>query len=65
MVIVTAAELNLRSGPGMDRAVLGQVRKGDVLAVIDSVPSWLYIRKADGRYGWVMDRYTKPSGPVG
>lgn len=65
MVIVTAAELNLRSGPGLDRAVVGQVRKGDVLGVIDSVPSWFYVRHADGRYGWVMDRYTKPSGPVG
>jgi uncharacterized protein YgiM (DUF1202 family) len=65
MVIVTAAELNLRSGPGLDRAVVGRVRKGDILGVIDSIPSWFYVRNANGRYGWVMDRYTKPSGPVG
>jgi uncharacterized protein YgiM (DUF1202 family) len=64
-VVVTAAELNVRSGPGLDRAVLGRVRKGDVLAVIDSIPSWFYVRAADGRYGWVMDRYTKPAQPVG
>jgi uncharacterized protein YgiM (DUF1202 family) len=65
MVIVTAAELNLRSGPGLDRSVVGQVRKGDVLGVIDSIPNWFYVRNADGRYGWVMDSYTKPSRPVG
>ena len=64
-VIVTAAELNVRSGPGLDRAVVRRVRKGDVLAVIDSIPSWFYVRAADGRYGWVMDRYTKPAQPVG
>ena len=64
-VLVTAAELNVRSGPGMDRAVVGQVRKGDVLAVIDSIPDWFYIRSADGRYGWVMDRFTRPAQPVG
>ena len=64
-VIVTAAELNMRSGPGPDRAIVGKVRKGDVLAVIDSIPSWFYVRLPDGRYGWVMDRYTKPAQPVG
>ncbi len=64
-VIVTAAELNMRVGPGPDRAVIGKVRKGDILAVIDSIPSWFYVRLPDGRYGWVMDRYTKPAQPVG
>ena len=64
-VIVTAAELNMRSGPGPDRAVVGIVRKGDVLSVIDSIPSWFYVRVPNGRYGWVMDRYTRPAQPVG
>ncbi len=64
-VIVTAAELNMRSGPGPDRTVVGIVRKGDVLAVIDSIPSWFYVREANGRYGWVMDRYTRPAQPLG
>ena len=64
-VIVTAAELNVRSGPAPDRAVIGQVRKGDVLAVIDSIPSWFYVRQPNGRYGWVMDQYTRSAQPVG
>ena len=29
------------------------------------VQSWFYVRLPDGRYGWVMDRYTKPAQPVG
>ncbi len=64
-VEVTAAELNLRSGPGPDRTVVGIVHKGDILAVIDSIPSWFYVRLPDGHYGWVMDRYTRPAQPVG
>ena len=64
-VIVTVAELNMRSGPGLDRAVTGKVRKGDILAVIDSIPSWFYVRLPDGRDGWVMDRYTRPAQPLG
>lgn len=64
-VIVTAAELNMRSGPGPDRAIVGTVRKGDVLSVIDSIPSWFYVREPSGRYGWVMDRYTRPAQPLG
>ena len=54
-VIVTFSELNMRSGPGPDRAVTGKVRKGDILAVVDSIPNWFYVRLPDGRYGWVMD----------
>ena len=64
-VVVSAAELNMRSGPGLDRAVTGQVRKGDVLSVIDSIPDWFYVREPNGRYGWVMDRYTRPTQPLG
>lgn len=65
MVTVNAAELNLRSGPGLDHSVTGAVHKGEVLAVIESVPDWSYIRTPDGIYGWVMDKYTTPSRPVG
>ena len=64
-VVVTAAALNIRSGPGLDHAIAGSVRKGDILSVIDSVPDWFYIREPNGRYGWVMDRYTRPTQPLG
>lgn len=64
-VVVTAAELNMRSGPGLDRAVMGKVRKGDVLSVMDSIPDWFYVREPNGRYGWVMDQYTRPAEPLG
>lgn len=64
-VVVTAAALNIRSGPGLDHAVTGNLRKGDVLSVIDSVPDWFYVREPNGRYGWVMDQYTRPTQPMG
>ena len=64
-VAVTAAELNMRSQPDSESAVTGRVRKGEVLDVIESIPQWFYVRTPAGRYGWVMDRYTQPSQPVG
>jgi len=63
---VTAPELNMRSGPSLERAVTGSVQKGDVLDVIESAPDWFYVRTPSGQYGWVMDKYTRPAqAPLG
>lgn len=64
-VTVVAAELNMRSGPGLDREVTGKAIKGEVLDVIESIKDWFYIRTPAGTYGWVMDKYTEPAQPVG
>jgi uncharacterized protein YgiM (DUF1202 family) len=57
-VSVTTAELNVRSGPGMDHSVAGFVRRGEVLDVMGSAPGWLYVKTIDGLYGWVMVQFT-------
>lgn len=65
-VQVTAPELNMRSGPGLERAVTGSLHKDAVLDVIDSIPEWFYVRTPSGQYGWVMDKYTRPAqAPLG
>ena len=65
-VQVTAPELNIRSGPNLQGAVTGSLKKGDVLDVIESIPEWFYVRTPTGQYGWVVDRYTRPAqAPLG
>jgi N-acetylmuramoyl-L-alanine amidase len=44
---VTGKYVNLRSGPGTTYSVLGQVKQGDVLTLIDVVDDW-YIVKTPG-----------------
>lgn len=62
-VTVTVGALNLRSGPGLTRAVIGRLRQGEILTVLGGSPGWLNVRTPAGGVGWVMSRYT--AGAVG
>lgn len=64
-VSVSVGELNVRSGPGLNHSVIGSVRLGEVLHVIESSPGWYYVKTGTGRHGWVMTQYTRPASPVG
>lgn len=55
---VAAEVLNVRSGPGKGHPVIGRVRQGRRLEVLDRAPGWSYIRLPHGRKGWVMNRFT-------
>jgi len=59
-VSVTAHTLNIRSGPGMEFEVIGQVSRGDVLVIRGNAPEWLYVQFPSGRFGWVLERFTTP-----
>ncbi len=61
-VVVTARILNVRSGPGINYAVLNRTYMGNVLIVQDSSPNWYYVRLPDNTYGWVMKSFVTMSG---
>ena len=54
---VTASALNVRREPSGDAEVLTQVRKGTVLSVLRRDDSWVKVRLADEREGWVAARF--------
>ncbi|MDX9818030.1 MAG: SH3 domain-containing protein [Desulfococcus multivorans] len=59
-VSVTAALLNVRSGPGAGHPVFRQVRRGEILTVAEESDGWLYIELGDGEKGWIDARYAAP-----
>ena len=64
-VQVSAAALNVHTGPGLQYSVIDQVQRGDILRVLDSDPGWLNVEMESGRSGWVMDSFTVPiTGPA-
>jgi len=62
-VVITAAGLNVRTGPGLSYSIINQVQRGDTLPVRDNAPGWLYVELPSGQYGWVMDSFTEPFAP--
>lgn len=59
-VTVQPALLNIRSGPGMNFAITGQVARGQQLPVHGNSGGWYYVEQPDGGYGWVMVDLTLP-----
>ena len=65
--VVSTAVLNVRTGPGTDHAVRGQVRKGEGLRLLEQRDDWWRI-EYQGSDGWVAGRYatlaSDPPDPV-
>lgn len=61
--LVTATELNVRSGPGTQYKVVASVKKNEYIRVFAGVGSW-YIVQVEGDYiGAVSKKYVKPIYP--
>lgn len=60
--------VNLREGPGLNFKVIGNVKKGTPLSILEEKGSWIKVRMEDGSEAWVSKAATseapKPS-PVG
>lgn len=61
--LVTATELNVRSGPGTNYKIVTTVKKNEYIRVFAGVGSW-YIVQVEGDYiGAVSQKYVKPIYP--
>lgn len=60
-VLISVSALNVRSGPGLNFGIVEQVYQGVRVRVHGTSPGWYYIRTPDGRYGWIMMRFTSPA----
>lgn len=49
--------LNLRSGPGGNYAILGEMYHGSAATVLERSGSWLRVRHESGATGWAASRY--------
>lgn len=59
-VMVTAALLNIRSGPGLNQACVGQIQRGARLSIMATNAGWYYVNTSAGVSGWIMAQYTTP-----
>ena len=52
--------LNLRSGPGTNYPVIGQLKKGTIIGVCENFGDWSYIVDYEGVFGYVSNKYLTP-----
>lgn len=51
--VVIGSQVNLRSGPGTEHSLLGQVNSGDSLPVLGRTGDWYQVKKSDGNSAWI------------
>jgi hypothetical protein len=64
---VKAAQLNVRSGPSLDHAVVGRLKMGAKVEPLETKGEWVAIKAPPGTSGWVSAQYVElnPIEPVG
>lgn len=63
-VSITAQSLNVRSGPGRNHAVIAHLQYGTTLVVRGYAPGWFYVELPQGRFGWIMKKFTSFTEPL-
>ncbi|NWG02198.1 MAG: SH3 domain-containing protein [Syntrophaceae bacterium] len=69
MTQVAWDNVNLREGPGANYKVIGNVKKGTSLGILEMKGNWLHVRLEDGTEAWVIKSATSeasnasPSAP--
>jgi len=56
MQFQTTANLNVRSGPGVEFEILDTLEKGDVVEEVEAA-GWLPVLMDDGSVGWIATKY--------
>jgi hypothetical protein len=61
---VAWAMVNLREGPGMKYDVMGKVKKGTSLAILEEKEGWYHVRLENGKEAWISKTATSEGARV-
>ena len=56
-------EITMRTGPGTDRKIISLIQSGKALEMLEKGEEWSMVRTANGREGWVLNRYLTENKP--
>jgi uncharacterized protein YgiM (DUF1202 family) len=56
-MVVESHALNLRTGPSMESSILGVLKRGAQVTILNSNQKWVEVTTQEGRIGWVFSDY--------
>ena len=56
--------LNLRMGPGNENRIIGVLKTGNAVEILNNESEWTEVRLEDGREGWIPVGYLVPEPPA-
>lgn len=57
MYITDRIEVGVRSEAGIEKGIVGMVKTGDRVVILEGDNTWSKIRMADGTVGWIASRF--------
>lgn len=58
LLTISAANVNIREGPGLSYPILAMVDKGEKYSIVRTEGDWILISLHDGREGWIAEWFT-------
>ncbi|TCN24597.1 SH3 domain-containing protein [Mesobacillus foraminis] len=58
LLTISAANVNIREGPGLSYPILAMVDKGEQYSIVRQEGEWILIGLHDGRQGWIAEWFT-------
>lgn len=62
--VIPSAEVVLRTGQGTEYKILGMVKDGDAVELLEEGDSYAMVRLADGKEGWMLKRFLSVKPPL-
>ena len=62
--VTPSAEVVLRTGQGTEYKIIGMVKDGDAVELLDESDSYAKVRLDDGKEGWMLKRFLSASPPL-
>lgn len=56
---ILADRVNVRARPGESYAILGQLRKGQMVVIRERLKDWLAINPPDNCFGWIHEKFVR------
>jgi tetratricopeptide (TPR) repeat protein len=59
MIMTKRTPLNIRAKPSSSARVIGKIKKGAIVRLIEETSGWYHVAYATGKTGWVSRKYSK------
>jgi SH3 domain protein len=56
--------INLRTGPGVQFRIVGRLKTGDTVEILETGEGWTKVRLAELGDGWIPEGYLQPTPPA-
>jgi SH3 domain protein len=56
-------EITLRTGPGIDHKVIGMIKSGELVEILEPGTEWTHVRLASEKEGYVLSRFLTTKKP--